>query len=38
VILISGCQENQLSADGESNGLFTSQLLHTWNDGLFKGK
>jgi metacaspase-1 len=37
VILISRCQENQLPADGESNGLFTSQLLHTWNDGLFKG-
>jgi hypothetical protein len=37
VMLISGCQENQLSADGESNGLFTSQLLHIWNDGLFKG-
>jgi metacaspase-1 len=36
VMLISGCQENQLSADGESNGLFTSQLLHIWNDGLFK--
>jgi hypothetical protein len=36
-MLISGCQENQLSADSESNGLFTSQLLHIWNDGLFKG-
>ncbi len=37
VILISGCQDNQLSADGPSNGLFTSQLLRVWNDGIFQG-
>jgi hypothetical protein len=37
VLLISGCQDNQLSADGDFNGLFTSQLLRVWRDGAFKG-
>ncbi len=37
VLLISGCQDNQLSADGDFNGLFTSQLLRVWNNGSFKG-
>jgi metacaspase-1 len=37
VLLISGCQDNQLSADGDFNGLFTAQLLRVWNDGAFKG-
>lgn len=37
VILISGCQDNQLSADGEGNGLFTETLLEVWNDGAFTG-
>jgi metacaspase-1 len=37
VLLISGCQDNQLSADGDFNGLFTSNLLHVWNNGKFKG-
>lgn len=37
VLLISGCQDNQLSADGDFNGLFTSQLLQVWRDGTFKG-
>lgn len=36
VILISGCQDNQLSADGSFNGLFTGTLLSVWNDGKFK--
>lgn len=27
VILLSGCMDNQLSADGEANGYFTSRLL-----------
>lgn len=35
-ILISGCQDNQLSADGAFNGLFTGTLLSVWNDGKFK--
>jgi hypothetical protein len=36
VILISGCQDNQLSADGDFNGLFTANMLRVWNDGAFK--
>lgn len=35
-ILISGCQDNQLSADGTFNGLFTANLLQVWNEGKFK--
>ncbi|HSB71318.1 MAG TPA: caspase family protein [Candidatus Methylomirabilis sp.] len=37
ILLISGCQDNQLSQDGAFNGLFTSQLLRVWKNGLFKG-
>lgn len=37
VLLISGCQDQQFSADGDFNGLFTSQLLKVWKDGLFSG-
>jgi hypothetical protein len=37
VILISGCQDNQLSADGQGNGLFTEKLLQVWNGGRFQG-
>jgi hypothetical protein len=37
VILISGCQDAQLSSDGSRNGLFTATLLRTWNKGKFKG-
>ncbi|HEY2925513.1 caspase family protein [Piscinibacter sp.] len=35
-ILISGCQDNQTSMDGEHNGAFTEQLLSVWNHGAFK--
>jgi hypothetical protein len=37
LILISGCQDNQTSMDGEHNGAFTEQLLKVWNQGAFKG-
>jgi hypothetical protein len=37
VLLISGCQDNQLSADGDDNGLFTQTLLEIWKDGAFEG-
>lgn len=37
VILISGCQDNQFSMDGNHNGAFTEQLLAVWNNGTFKG-
>lgn len=37
VVLISGCQDNQVSLDGDKNGLFTSALLKVWNKGKFEG-
>lgn len=37
VLLISGCQDNQLSGDGQQNGLFTGVLLQVWSNGTFKG-
>lgn len=37
LILISGCQDNQTSLDGDHNGAFTEQLLRVWNNGAFKG-
>ena len=37
VLLISGCQDSQLSSDGDFNGLFTAQLLRVWKNGAFKG-
>lgn len=37
VVLISGCQDNQFSMDGDNNGAFTEQVLRVWNDGRFQG-
>jgi hypothetical protein len=37
VILISGCQDNQVALDGAHNGAFTEQLLAVWNHGRFAG-
>jgi hypothetical protein len=37
VVLISGCQDNQTSMDGDQNGAFTEQLLKVWNHCTFKG-
>jgi len=37
VVLISGCQDNQESMDGDHNGAFTEQLLKVWNHGAFNG-
>ncbi|XOK59671.1 caspase family protein [Paenibacillus elgii] len=37
VKLISGCQDNQTSADGDINGLFTEKLLAVWDNGNFRG-
>jgi hypothetical protein len=34
--LISGCQDNQTSGDGDINGLFTSRLLQVLEEG-FRG-
>lgn len=36
-ILISGCQDNQSSYDGDHNGAFTARLLSVWNRGNFDG-
>lgn len=37
VILISGCQDNQTSMDGDHNGAFTEQLLKAWSHGDYRG-
>ena len=37
VLLISGCQDNQTSMDGDHNGAFTEQVLRAWNNGAFQG-
>jgi len=37
VLLISGCQDNQYSLDGDRNGLFTATLKRVWRNGTFKG-
>src|SRR5439155_7449368 len=36
-LLISGCQDNQTSSDGDRNGLFTGTLLAVWKNGKFNG-
>lgn len=36
VLLVSGCQDNQFSGDGDANGLFTETLKKVWNGGRFK--
>jgi metacaspase-1 len=37
VRLISGCQDDEKSLDGDVNGLFTENLLLAWSDGAFEG-
>jgi hypothetical protein len=37
VVLISGCQDDQTSADGDFNGLFTGTLKSVWANGAFTG-
>jgi metacaspase-1 len=37
VRLLSGCRDDQTSADGPFNGLFTGTLLGVWGDGSFAG-
>jgi metacaspase-1 len=37
VILVSGCQDNQTSMDGDHNGAFTEALLKVWSQGAFSG-
>ena len=37
VLLISGCQDDQLSRDGFLNGAFTARLLKVWDNGAWAG-
>lgn len=37
VLLLSGCQDNQTSMDGEQNGAFTGALREVWADGAYRG-
>jgi hypothetical protein len=37
VLLISGCQDDQVSLDGFSNGLFTENLRAVWDGGAWHG-
>lgn len=37
ILLISGCQDNELSQDGTYNGYFTSSLKKIWDSGKFEG-
>lgn len=37
VVLVSGCQDNQVSLDGDHNGAFTGALRRVWNGGRFEG-
>ncbi len=36
VLLISGCQDDQYSMDGDKNGAFTEALLKVWSKGKFQ--
>ena len=37
VVLISGCQDNQIAWDGPRNGAFTGTVLRIWNGGHYYG-
>ncbi|HSF30419.1 MAG TPA: caspase family protein [Candidatus Tectomicrobia bacterium] len=37
VLWIFGCQDNQMSADGDFNGVFTAHILKVWKNGAFRG-
>lgn len=37
VLMISACLDNQLSSDGENNGLFTAALLEVWYKNKYRG-
>jgi metacaspase-1 len=37
ILLMTGCQANQVAMDGWDNGAFTAQLLKVWNGGSFAG-
>lgn len=37
VLLLAGCQDEELSLDGPMNGRFTQELLSVWDVGTFQG-
>ena len=37
ILLMSGCQDNQLAADLGDHGLFTKRLIEVWNKGKYGG-
>lgn len=37
VVLLSGCQDKQVSLDGDGNGAFTTSFLQAWGDTGFTG-
>ncbi|MGD9960114.1 caspase family protein [Nocardioides sp.] len=37
VLLISGCQDDEVSFDGAGNGAFTQSLLEVWAESAFQG-
>ena len=37
VLMITACQDNQLSLDGSSHGVFTGTLLAVWDGGAWGG-
>jgi metacaspase-1 len=37
VVLISGCEDDQTSMDGDVNGAFTEAFLRIWDNGSFQG-
>jgi peptidoglycan hydrolase-like protein with peptidoglycan-binding domain len=37
IVLVSGCQDDQTSLDGDRNGAFTGALRQVWSNGSFSG-
>jgi len=37
VLVMTGCQHNQLTTEGPRNGLFTNTLVAVWQCGRFRG-
>jgi hypothetical protein len=37
VLLLSACQDDEITRDGPMNSVFTSALLATWDSGRYRG-
>lgn len=37
IIVMHGCQHNQVSIDGKESGVFTQRMMHVWNQGSYQG-